>query len=88
VAPAWPKIVEMMLPRILMEFSFVLVSGSVFQGSVVFDGQAANWALPELGKRTTVASRVVASPYVTSSKAKQKDDTGRSRQFFDTAGER
>jgi hypothetical protein len=77
-----------------MEFSFVLVSGSVFQGSVVFDGQAANWALPELGKRTTVASRVVASPYVTtspyvtSSKAKQKDDTGRSRQFFDTAGER
>jgi hypothetical protein len=71
-----------------MEFSFVLVSGSVFQGSVALHGQGASRALRELGKHATVASGVVASPYVTNCKAKQKDDTGRSRQFFDTAGER
>jgi hypothetical protein len=68
-----------------MEFS---LSGSVFQGSVVFHGQAASRALSELGKHATVASRMVASPYVTNSKAKQKDDIGGSRQFFDTPAER
>jgi hypothetical protein len=31
---------------------------------------------------------MVASPYVTNSKAKQKDDIGGSRQFFDTPAER
>jgi hypothetical protein len=45
-----------------MEFSFVLVSGSVLQGSAVFARSGSRLGVGRTRQRATVAGGVVASP--------------------------